>query len=84
MESKVLHQCRQKQLWKDKIYVNEDYSECAAELRKQLAEQKKKKLDNRESLQRLCIRNLWYRGSITQHKFSLMEFQTLFFFCTGN
>ena len=35
----VLNQYRQKQLWKDNIYVNEDYSERAAELRKQLFEQ---------------------------------------------
>ena len=37
----VLNQCRQKQLWKDNIYVNEDYSERTADLRKQLFEQAK-------------------------------------------
>ena len=35
----VLSQCRQKQLWKDNIYVNEYYREHTAELRKQLFEQ---------------------------------------------
>ena len=30
----VLNQYRQKQLWKDNIYINEDYSERSAELRK--------------------------------------------------
>ena len=52
----MLNQYRQKQLWKDNIYVNEDYSERTADLRKQLFEQAKR-FDNRESLQRLCIRN---------------------------
>ena len=37
----VLNQYRQKQLWKDNIYVNEDYSECATELRKQLFKEAK-------------------------------------------
>ena len=37
----VLNQYRQKQLWKDNIYVNEDYRERAADLRKQLFEQAK-------------------------------------------
>ena len=37
----ALNQCRQKQLWKDNIYVNGDYSERTAELRKQLSEQAK-------------------------------------------
>ena len=37
----VLNQYRQKQLWKDNIYINEDYSECTADLRKQLFEQAK-------------------------------------------
>ena len=37
----VLNQYRQKQLWKDNIYVNEDYSERTADLRKQLFEQAK-------------------------------------------
>ena len=37
----VLNQYRQKQLWKDNLYVNEDYSERTAELRKQLFEQAK-------------------------------------------
>ena len=37
----VLNQYRQKQLWKDNIYVNEDYSEGTADLRKQLFEQAK-------------------------------------------
>ena len=32
----VLNQYRQKQLWKDNIFINEDYSECTAELRNQL------------------------------------------------
>ena len=36
-----LNQYRQKQLWKDNIYVNEDYSERTADLRKQLFEQAK-------------------------------------------
>ena len=36
-----LNQYRQKQLWKDNIYVNEDYSERTGELRKQLFEQAK-------------------------------------------
>ena len=35
------NQYRQKQLWKDNIYVNEDYSERTADLRKQLFEQVK-------------------------------------------
>ena len=30
----VLNQYRQKQLWKDNVYINEDYSERTAELRK--------------------------------------------------
>ena len=34
----VLNQYRQKPLWKSNIYINEDYRECAAELRKQLFE----------------------------------------------
>lgn len=50
----------------DFIYINKDSSDSAAELRK--------KLDNQESLQRLCI-NLWYQVSTTYHKFSLMSFQ---------
>ena len=37
----VLNQYRQKQLWRGNIYVNEDYSERTAELRKQLFEQAK-------------------------------------------
>ena len=37
----VLNQYRQKQLWKDNIYVNGDYSERTAELRKKLFEQAK-------------------------------------------
>ena len=37
----ILNQYRQKQLWKDNIYVNEDYSERTADLRKQLFEQAK-------------------------------------------
>ena len=37
----VLNQYRQKQLWKDFIYINEDYSERTADLRKQLFEQAK-------------------------------------------
>ena len=37
----VLNQYRQKQLWKDNIYVNQDYSEHAADLRKQLFQQAK-------------------------------------------
>ena len=37
----VLNQYRQKQPWKDNIYINEDYSERTAELRKQLFEQAK-------------------------------------------
>ena len=37
----VLNQYRQKQLWKDNIYINEDYCERTAELRKQLFEQAK-------------------------------------------
>ena len=32
----ALNQYRQKQIWKDNIYVNEDYSQHTAELRKQL------------------------------------------------
>ena len=36
-----LNQYRQKQLWKDNIYVNGDYSEPAGDLRKQLFEQAK-------------------------------------------
>ena len=35
----VLKQYRQKQIWKDNIYVNEDYSQHTAELRKQLFKQ---------------------------------------------
>ena len=35
----VLNQYRQKQIWKDNIYVNEDYSQHTAELRKQLFKQ---------------------------------------------
>ena len=53
----VLNQYRQKQLWKDNIYVNEDYSERTAELRKQFFEQANE-IRQSESLQRLCIRNL--------------------------
>ena len=30
----VLNHYRQKQLWKDNVYINEDYSERTAELRK--------------------------------------------------
>ena len=78
----MLYQYRQKQFWKDNIYVNEDYSQRTAELKKQLVGQKKKKFDNRRSLESLCI-SLWYQESTTQHKFSLMEFQTLSFFSTG-
>ena len=37
----VLNQYRQKQFWKDNIYVNEEYSERTADLRKQLFEQTK-------------------------------------------
>ena len=37
----VLNQYRQKQPWKDNIYLNEDYSERTADLRKQLFEQAK-------------------------------------------
>ena len=37
----VLNQYRQKQLWKDNIYINEDYSERTADLRKQSFEQAK-------------------------------------------
>ena len=37
----VLNQYRQKQLWKDDIYVNEDYSKRTADLRKRLIEQAK-------------------------------------------
>ena len=37
----ILKQYRQKQLWKDNIYVNEDYSERTANLRKQKSEQAK-------------------------------------------
>ena len=37
----VLNQYRQKHLWKDNIYVNEDYSKRTAELRKQSFEQAK-------------------------------------------
>ena len=37
----VLNQYRQKQLWKNKIYINEGYSERTAELRKQSFEQPK-------------------------------------------
>ena len=40
-KSAVLNQYRQKQFWKDNIYVNEDYSERTADLRKQLFEQTK-------------------------------------------
>ena len=50
----------------DFIYINKDSSDSAAELRK--------KLDNQESLQRLCI-SLWYQVSTTYHKLSLMSFQ---------
>ena len=35
----ALNQYRQKQIWKDNIYVNEDYSQHTAELRKQLFKQ---------------------------------------------
>ena len=82
----VLNQYRQKQLWKVNMDVNEDYSERRAELRKQLCSNKQKRFDNRESLQKLCIRNLWYQGSTTQHKFqfSLIDFQILSFFCIKN
>ena len=38
----VLNQYRQKEHWKDNIYVNKDYSERTAELRKQLFKQAKK------------------------------------------
>ena len=37
----VLNQYRQKQLWKENIYINEEYSERTAELRKQLFQQAK-------------------------------------------
>ena len=45
---------------------------------------KQKRFDKRESLQRLCIRNLQYQGSTMQFKFSLIEFRTLSFFCIEN
>ena len=53
----ILNQYRQKQLWKDNIYVNEDYTKCTADLRKQLFEQAKE-IRQSESLQRLCIKSL--------------------------
>ena len=53
----VMNQYRQKHLRKDNIYLNEDYSECTEDLRKQLFEQAKE-IDNWESLQRLCGKNL--------------------------
>ena len=37
----LLNQYRQKELWKDNIYVNEDYSQRTADLRKQLFERAK-------------------------------------------
>ena len=37
----ILNQYRQKELWKDNIYVNEDYSKRTEDLRKQLFEQAK-------------------------------------------
>ena len=40
----MLYQYRQKQFWKDNIYVNEDYSQRTAELKKQLVGQKKRNL----------------------------------------
>ena len=42
----VLNQYRQKQLWKVNIYVNEDYSERTAELRKQLCLKSKRDSTN--------------------------------------
>ena len=82
----ILKQYRQKQLWKDNIYVNEGYSESTADLRKQLFEQAKEIPQSGKSAKVLCIRNLRYQGSATQHKFkfSLIEFQSLFFFCIKN
>ena len=35
---------------------------------------KQKRFDNRESPEKLCIKNLFYHGSTTQQKFSLIEF----------
>ena len=35
----LLKQYKQKIFWKDNIYVNEDYSKCTTELKKQLLEQ---------------------------------------------
>ena len=52
-----MNQYRQEQLRKDNIYLNEDYSECTEDLRKQLFEQAKE-IDNWESLQGLCVKNL--------------------------
>ena len=37
----VLNQYRQKQLWMDNIYVNKDYSERTADLKKELIDQAK-------------------------------------------
>ena len=66
----------QKQLWRDNIYVKR-----IKVTRQQILGSnhlnKQKRFGSPESLQSLCIRKLWYQGSTTQHKFSLIEFQML-------
>ena len=56
-------------------YVDQDYSERTAERASNYLN-KQNRFDNRESLLRSSIRNFWHQGSTTQHKFSLIEFQT--------
>ena len=72
------NQYRQKQLWIDNVYVNEDYRERTAKLRKELFEQAKE-IRQSGKFYKLCIRNLWCQGSAAQLQFSLIEFQTLSF-----
>ena len=68
----VLNQYRQKQLWKDNIYVNEDYSERTADLRKQLFEQAKE------------IRQSGKSAKVVYKKLVVSRINTLSFFCIEN
>ena len=79
----ILNQYRQKQLWKDNIYINEDYSERTAEVRKQLFEQAKEIRQSGKSA-KVVYKKFVVSRINNQHKFSLIEFQKLSFFCTEN
>ena len=65
----VLNQSRQKQLWKDNIYVYEDYSKRTANLRKQLFEHAKE------------IRQSGKSAKVVYKKLVVSRINTLSFFC---